>query len=330
MDETDLLIKMVNQNSDLVQIAEYIMSEFPNVFEFAEAKKLAENLIGKEYTKEDILNGFANRYISKIIMLKRITESNVQKENEPKSKIEFRIIKKSIDKKFVAAALLATLVISSVAYIGHGFDKENEDVVISEYLGMLASPIGSDDYIHKRNIVNQNSYGLGYGDSRVVAYDNYKIAQDIIDVCVKDPSLMDLCIYRTYFDMKYNRLENMDEVLRCLKMFTKDDESLNFVATNLEGFDTFLEYMLDYIKIDKDSKEYSEFVEVINAYKNAKGESGSAFNALDSKEKKIIEKLVNYYQNCKNTLYSEHKATLENLVNGNTTPNEAPSEGGRK
>ncbi len=213
LNTTDDILKIVNENSDFVKIAEYILEYLPDVFDFLEAKKVAKYLVNEfDYTKADILLGKANDDSVRFARIKLMRNNSVQKDNNKKERVPLKTKKKKISKQVIAISLALVFGLSGIMYISHGIEDEKEDYEISSMIGMLVQ--GENE---KGNIVNQNTYGIYQGAERSIAYNVDGIANDIIKICTQNPELLDLTLYRTYFDMNYNLLNNMDDVIRWLK-----------------------------------------------------------------------------------------------------------------
>ncbi len=322
LDTTDV-IKMVNENSDLVRIAEYIGEYVKDVFEFTEAKEVATYLVKNlGYTKEEILNGKANKYIVAMARYKMVSAKSVEKEpnSKEKAKVPLKTKKKKISKKVIATALASLIgvsfVIGGIKYGVDSISEYKEDTEIANMIGMLAQDEGEAG-----NIISQNTYGFYSGSKRTTAYKVDKIAEDIIDICIQNPDLLDITLYRTYFDMNYNRLDNMDDVIRWLKIYASNDESLNFINDKLKDTTVFLEYVLN-CTISSDDKDYKEYQDAIVIYKALKENNDYVYDNLPKDTKKSITKLINKFENKRDSLYTEYKDDLETLLGSD--------DGGRK
>lgn len=323
MDTTDNLIKLVNENSDIVQIAEYIFEFSGKYLEFEEAKKIARYLINEEnFKKDEILAGLANAKIFSIMQYKRMKVKSVQAAEKSESKIPFKTVKKKMNPKVIATGLMIIFSISSLAYLKQGVRDYKEDVEVSKLISMITT--GNEE---NKNIVAKNSYGLNHGDERVVAYDNYGIASDIIQVCLQDPKLLDLVLFRTYFDMEYNRLSNMDEVIRRLAFNAKDDDNLKFITDSLDNCSSFVEYIFKKGYISVNDRDYDLYLNAVNEYNSAMSDFKYPYNNLSKETKNLIDNLISEYRKDKSDLYSEYK---DNLGVAAGISNDDLSKGGRK
>ena len=123
--------------------------------------------------------------------------------------------KEKVSPLFLKRLLLGTLAGATIISCATFISKSKEtNLDVSEYIGMLASKEGSDDYLNKRNIIAQNTYNR----DNYVVYNLPNIALDILKVASDDPDIFDLCILSAYFNMDYNRLKNMDEVFNHLRI----------------------------------------------------------------------------------------------------------------
>lgn len=313
--DTDTLFRIVNENSDYYRIGEYIITKFNVNIDMITAKKIGEMISKEGYTKEQILNGIADKSIKNVLNFYKLRSNSVVQKNERVQDVPLKTKKFKINKKFVVAALAIIITMSSSYTFGIKplVTEYKENKEISEAIGMMAAESGSEDYNHKRNIVAQNTYNAGMDERGypVVAYHNDGIAKDIIEVCTQNPDLFDLCMYNVYFNMNYNRLGNMDDVVRYLDMYTKNDESLSFVQDKLHNCDVFLEYLIARGFANPNDKDYYQLLEDIQTYKLSNADV--PFNNLDKDAQKRIEKLIEEFKNNRSNLLNEYKDNLEEV-----------------
>lgn len=316
-------MKLVNENSNIVQIAEYIFEFSGKYLEFEEAKKIAKYLINEEnFKKNEILEGLANTKILSIMQYKRMKTKSIQSKEQTESKVPLKTVKKKINPKVIVVGLMVVLNISSLAYLKQSINSYREDFEVSKMISMATT--GSDD---NSSLVSKNSYGLNYGDERAVAYDNAGIASDILKVCLQDPELLDLVLFRTYFDMSYNRLSNMDEVIGSLAFYAKDDDNLQFITDSLGNCSSFLDYVFKKGYIAPNDSDYYLYQNAVNEYNNTMSDFKFPYNNLSKETKNLIDKLLSEYRKSKDNLYSEYKDNLDNIAG---SFQDGFSEGGRK
>ena len=310
------MFKMVNENSNYYNIAIYIINNFNADIDIQLAKKMAEILVkSKGFNKDEIINGLADDAIINMLKFRKSQTKSVKQVNDKDIKVPLKTKKQRVNTKFVAGALATLIALSSVyGYVIKPQIEENkENEKIDEEIAMMASEQGSDAYIHKQSIVAQNTYQIpGELDNEgypIVAYYNDKIAEDIVNVCVKDPKLFDICIYNVYFDMNHNRLDNMDSVINYLKSYSQEDPSLSFINEKLENCDVFLDYLVKRGFNDPNSKDYYKLLEDINLYET------SSFTELPKESQERIENLIEEFKANKDNLYIEYKTNLE-IVEG--------------
>lgn len=316
--DTQAALRMVNENSYFHEIASHIIKVFP--LDISQAKKMAEILVKQEgFTKEEILQGKADKSIANRLRFSKAKDKTVREPNKTRAEILLKTIKEKVNVRFVAGALGGVFLISGlINYVDNKMQENNE---VTQLLGMLVAEPGSDAYEHKQSIVSQNTYIIpGQFDDEgfpISAYSNEKIAEDIIKICTLDPELFDLCMYDVYFDMNDNKLSNMDSVLRYLQTYTKEDESLQFINDRVANCDVFLDYLVSCGFANPNSKDYYKVLEDINKYEQAASRSGVPFNELPEESQKRLEALIENFEANKNNLYTEYKDNLENIERDN-------------
>lgn len=312
--DTVSMMKWVNENSDYLRIGEYIIYKFNVNITPQESKKLGEFLMWQMgYSKKEVLSGLADDAIRKLVSQQKTKENSIRKENETVKNPPLKTKKVKINKKKVVGVLASFMAVAAIYSfaIKPTYTTTMKNMEVSKTLGMMASEIGSDDYKYGRNIVSQNTYHASRDDSGypVIAYHNDGIAKDIIKVCTKDASLFDLCMYNVYYNMDYNKLKNMDEVVKWLNIYSKDDESLQFIQDKLFNCDVFLDYIISRGFADPNDKEYYQLLEDIENYK--KSNDTVPLYSLSKEAQKRIKGLIKEYKENRDNLYSEYKDNLE-------------------
>lgn len=312
--DTDKLLSLVNENSTYHRVGEYIITKFNANIDIATAKKIGENLITQEgFNKEQIFNGIADESIKDYLRFYKIKKNSVVQKNEQVQEVPLKTKKSKISKQFIITVVGSVLAVSMLysAGIKPMIKEYRENKEISESIGMMAAEPGSYDYSNKSSIVSQNTYHAGINDRGypILAYHNDGIAKDIIDVCTQNPDLFDMCMYNVYFDMSYNRLGNMDDVVKYLNIFTNNDESLSFIADKLHNCDVFLEYLIARGFANPNDKDYYQLLEDIKTYKLST--SDVPFNTLEKDAQKRIEELIEEFKNNRSNLLNEYKDNLE-------------------
>lgn len=316
--ETDSVIKMVNDNNYYHNITVYIMKNIPDTFTLEEARKLAKYLIIEQgFSYGEILKGYADYIIQKESALKRVKVNSVLQASERNEGIVLRTIKKFIDKMdlkkvitFILAIVASAVVTNEISEFQNFIDESQLVNDVPQNIGMLAAEEKSEDYVNKRTIVAQNTYQVGFeGNGQpIVAYNSDGIAKDIIMVCNKDASLFDLCLAETYFEMNYNRLQNMEDVFKLLKIYLASDPAFAHLFSQIADCDVFLDYVF---KKAGNNKSYPSLLSAINEYKKV-----GSFNFLSSESQKAIQSLISSFEQQKRVLSSEKAGLLASLVNG--------------
>ena len=322
----DEAIKLVNDNHIEALVRAYIIKKFElepsfDNLSISESRRIHATLQAAGYTTEMILSGKADYEIEPFVREKVMRIEAVIKDKEEKHKQPLKTTKKYYKAKVISGLIAATLAVSSLVAVSEPLFNDEIDTHLeaSQTIGMAVSDFKSDDYKYKRNIVEQNTYVVGYDEvgHPIVAYHNDRIAEDVISLCVEDPSLFDVCMHTIYFDMSDNRLENMDAVLRYLKSYMANDSALVDIFSQIESYGVFLEYVLDSVYQEQRNSEYSDLQQDIEEYKANKTAYEVTYNKLPEKTQKRIQQLINDYKKSGKALYSEYQDNLENLEGDN-------------
>ncbi len=313
------VMKMVNDNNTNYTVAVYIMEKNPNVFNLEEARGVA-NYLMKElgFSSKAILDGAAQADIFRQVILKNIRNSSVLKESEEKVKILLKTIKKKVNSSDIEKIIVKVIAVAAACVIVHAakplvtenwLDWENVNDVSSN-IGTIVADMDNSD-LQNKNLVVQNTYQVGFDeDGRpLVAYNSEGIAQDILKVCSKDETLLDICLYDVYFNMNYNRLANMDEVIRNIKNYIGNDGNFNSISSSLQNVDVFLDYLLKIGVVQSNDADYFEVVNAVEAYKR-----NGSFESLSEKEQKVIQDFIKKYQSSKKEIYETSAAKINDLV----------------
>lgn len=277
-----------------------------------EAKKLMAN---SKLEKTKILNGEADFEIFKQFNIIKAELMSVKQSKE----IERQELKTKTKKeerntrvaKVAAVVLLAGTMVASGILGYAGIKKVTKEIEVDNAIGHYVSEYPNDP----RNIVAQNYYTVGFDDTGVpiIAYDNEGIAKDILKVCSHDLNLFDLCVYNAYDNMNFNRLENMDEVIKFLKIHSKDVAGLETIYNRVDNCSVFLDYIVNRGFLNPNDKDYYETLEDIAIYKELAKTSENAYYGLSDDAQERIEDLMQNYRANDNNLYEEYKDNLEGL-----------------
>lgn len=316
-------------------IAAYLMEKYQNRISYDDALEIANILYNQEFLDRDnVYSGEYDDIIHKTTKAYIMRRESTHQNNVEKKEVPLQSIRKFVNKDFVKGAIITV----SAAAIFFTFSSFNKDAGKIERktdsnLGKLASAVGSSDYKKGISIVNQNAYRIQSSNSAnsSLAYYHDRIALDIISVCTKDPQLFEICLNNVYSDMNYNRLENMDEIFKFLKIYMASDEALTPLYEKIADCDVFLDYIIKAGYLKPDSKDYDKIVEDIAKYKSVKdsyNEIGHVFSNLNSDSQKRIENLMTDYRNNKKNLQKENIEIIEKALEQQILDDGAPKLGG--
>ena len=314
LEDLDLTyLKLVNENSDIYQIASYIMEQYPQIFTLEEAKRVANFLLKDGLTKVEIVTGNKNSEIERHVDIKKARES-IKDYDETPVYVPLITKVKHIDSKIVKTCIRTFIGISALFILTksvENFMGSNVERQATYDIGVLA---GNEFGL---NIVEQNTKDM---DNSVIIYKSDQIAEDIINICKKDEKLMDVCLYNTYFKMEFNKLNNMDRVFYFVKLLANGEENkeafklFNFQAQNCE---TFLDYLVKKSYLDINNPDYESIIEAVNKYREFSKEDGITMNYLSEDEQLKIQTIINNYAKDGDRLYNESIKTLDNEVDSN-------------
>ena len=324
------VIDLVNENAEMHRIAEYIISKCDGI-SLEDAKEYATYLKKNlNLTKSEILSGKADRTIFNWVRGKMMVKNSTFQNDEKTKGVQLKTKKEEITlanyKKrimvFVAGTVvviygMVNLVSGVVTNIKDSYEAYQLESSISESIGMLASQVGNDAYEDKLNIVDQNTYivpgSYNPDGSPVVAYRNEDIALDILKICSHNSELFNVCMQNTYFNMKDNRLGNIDEVLRRLKNYTEDNQELGHIYDQIKDCDIFIEYLVKEGFISPNDKDYPLLEKAIREYKSLR-EYKAPFTYLSEEYQEVIQKLIDEYDKNQSITYPLYEDRLKELV----------------
>lgn len=311
------MFEIINQNSDYRKIAEYILEKFGKKFSYEEARKIAKYLIlEKKFTKEEILQGNADEYLKKRAHIKLIMFKSVRQKDEQIVEIPLRTNKHFIKKEeilrliILIAGLASTVMILGVKSNDYKNAKMREETSIN--IGLLASEVGSDSYNKERNIVIQSALENKDPETGMRISPSESLANNIIDVCIKDPSLFDVTIYDAYYNIDYNRVDRLSNTWGYLQNYMAKDEAFTEIRNN-KLRNTFLHYILDMLvangKINVKSKDCQNYLDAINEYQKV-----LKYEDLSKENKVVLKEMMDKYHDLGNNLYKKNSDTIESLV----------------
>ena len=287
----------IDKNNLYTKVAYYITENksFPNLFfSLEDAKKFAKYLIEDELLiVDDILSGMNDNEIYSLL----IRIGSLKKKDD--KDIPLRTKKEFISKdKLIAIILTLTTIGASFAY------KDNKEKEINDIISSKVSVINAEG--KKVSILKNNEYvvphTLDENGERVIAYDSRGISNDIINKCSNNPELLELCLYNIYFDMNYERLSNMDDVIKWLKYTTETNDELMSIYNEIKDCSVFLDYLV--------KKGYSNnddnILDAVNKYK-----LNGNFNNLDELSQGRIKELINNFENSKQKI---NERSIEDII----------------
>lgn len=247
----DSFIKIVNEKHDKLLILKYVLDK--TNFPSIKAEDIVEYLIHeKKYDKTAILSGMADFELFKLKVVAKMLDSSVK--NNDNEEIALMTKKKSIDKELLA------LKIAKVLHI--------------------TLPIKILTRVDELDIENN--------DNKVLDYDN--TVNGIYNIISIDPSLLDICLYNTYFNIK--DIKSMEIIFKKLQGMCQDIPSLSmFVNTNC-----FLIYLVNRGLINATDPEYYSLIDDIREFEKS-------YSYKDSDAKRRIEELLSKYALEKDKIY---------------------------
>ncbi len=354
MEDVEMILKT---NSDRRPIANYIINKFKEITGSVNAdelsnedlKKLVDYIQAHHITASEVERGLIDNYI--VFNLKRIVDrdNSVKKTNETPKKVPFKARKKGISKTIIALSISATILVGGSILVDNASLKTTTDKEIGEYIGMIASEPGSEDFIHQRNIPIQNKELANANldnSERNIFYNTSGMARDIMTVCTYNPDLFDITLYNCYFESE-NRLTTMDRVLKELQNVFGNEESIKYnlslcdryindndiekyVSTFKNIYESIKDYrcFLDYMSSKTNSIASPEVKSAIEEYLSKERVDGSSYNALSEESKRTVDELRDLYKNNKKALYKDYGEELKDIA---TSLQDAdPAVGGRQ
>lgn len=293
---------LVSINYDITLIKEYVKRL---VFEY-------------KFSKDQILRGEADNVIALFVRTQVLKNNSIANDKEKKEDkgVILKTKKKIVRKKIITNIITFIFLISTIVAIKNYISREDNVDIEKEVASQLASLAGNSSY----NIVEGNMYiSSMQNNGPLVAYSNDKNAEDIIDVCKKDPALFSVAIHNVYTSMDTNRLANMDEVLYYLKLFLKQEESLHSLYEEIKDFDVFLEFLVakGYAQDNKDliTNDIEDYKMLAKTYR-------SPFTKLSKEAQDRILEMIEIYKENKD-LYNDAQEIIDGLND------EEPGMGGR-
>ena len=322
--EIDNAINMVNRNSIYVKLAGFIMDKFP-LFTREEAMKHIKYLIEeKNYKPKDILDGLADTYLERKSIMKEIEMSCVSKSTEDKIEVPLKTTKQKVSKeeikrllKLIGGLTVTVGLLISAYKIAKEINTRDFNKEVDADIATLASETDSVFTENKGYIIEQNSFEVGrntLNGEKIIAYDNHGIANDIINICIKDINLFDVVMYNTYFNMPTERLVNFEEVFAIVKNHFAQDEAFAPLNERLSTCKNALTYIYKFVKAQggysKDEDIYYKVGYDIEVYSNL----SNGYNGLTSESQKRIDDLISRYQKLQNQLYRDYGEKIEELA----------------
>lgn len=302
------LANLIGIREEERQAALYIKFKYPDIFEDIEKAEKVAKMIMKEHdaTLENFKLGQMDHQIRKYAEFELMRQNSIK---EKKTKTELKTKKKKTQKKLLIGIIVGTVATAGVFYVGHEIkDYFYTGALISDVTYDLGKLSGDDDTlaVDRNTIVKRHTTILGYDKNNdvKVSYEDSGIANEIIDVCEKDPKLLDVTLIDTYLSM-VNRTSHMDNIYSWLKAFTSTREEYKEIYEQLKDYDYFLDYLVGkgYIKANEEVKI------VIENYKKQGG-----FYNLSEKEQEILENACKNLEKVHIELAEENKYRIDDLL----------------
>ncbi len=265
-------IKIVNSKDKYISEYAKISIVNPN-----DVNEIVE-IIGDKYTKEEVLQGNANREIDNLVNYFNLKFNSTK--NKTNRIIQERKKAKNKDvvfKRILAFALAGTMLINVASFIKKQHGKQE---FIDTFDERISAEINSNDpevqnifYTSEDNpdIITKNSKPVYVDNNIYTDYVESKIADDIKIVIKKYPQALNSMLIYTFSHMHVDlesALKSMDEVLRELDI---NEDFLTFIINNLENpTERMKEAAKSYRTsgLNKDNKD--EIKKLVNAYLKTK------------------------------------------------------------
>ena len=307
----------INLQSDCRKIAEeYICKYYGDLYTLDEAMKIAKYLMlelpknPNASTKDFILNGYYDDIIinrGKMIVAR---SKSIKNDTEDIIEIKLKTKKELISKdklKRLIAGLVATVSIASVFALRFNNNYEELKEATTIKLGQLAS----DDYVNKTTILAQNSMPTYDALGNYISLSE-GVASDILNVCIKDPTLFDVTIYDTYYSISSNRLDNFNNIWYTLKTYMANDEAFSPLYAKIAN-QSFLGYVLEMLTKRGDvihyMPEYQKCANIVDEYAKV-----GSYDALSKESHVVLREMMDKYEELGKELYKTNKKTINNLV----------------
>lgn len=312
----DIFRRRDAENGKYDDIAVYLMKKYRGDLFIDDALEIAIVLneqMGLSY--EQIASGNYDEKIDKYVKYYAIRKNAVKQENEQLEDLPLESKKKSTKGLNFVKGAVFTIAAVGLIFAYKLVDAKRQESDVTGKLGKLASEYGSYEYQEGMSIVAQNTFRVydKYTKDSTPAYHNDQIALDIIAICNKDPQLFDICMNNVYNEMSYNRLDNMDEVLRCLQGYMATEPALEHIYNRISNEKVFLDYVIDRGFADPNSDSFYKLMGAIEKYKA--NDYGNSFMSLSEEDQKYIESLMNNYANNNKNLYKEYADDITKLAN---------------
>ena len=299
---------IIREKFQIAKITDYLLELYHGKINKEDAEAIANTLY--YYYSIDmskILFENNQKVIDDIVKKYMIRRNSIYKEDEERKPIPLQSNRRKPKVPTFIQVAAGSLAMVSMFFIYPKLaEPKPEEINVSYALGSLVSDASST------NIVDKNTYQVGVDDKYrpIFAYNHQGIVSDIIKICKKNPDLFDFVLNEVYKELDRNRLENMDEIFRCLKIEISNDESLGLLYERINDCDIFLDYIdtLGYIKSDD---EYKAFEEYDNNQSPGK-EIGSVFSKLTKEDQKVLENIMKKYR--EDNTFKEFNDQVKNLL----------------
>ncbi len=307
--------KTTGANYDYSEIVYYIVEHF-NISNVDEIFNCAKYLVlNCNYTKDEILAHEADSKINDYLNYQKAMQASIEDEEDLKKSPHQRGIhleakrektpKERFKKRLMATVLVAEIGILAVFYAGRSNIDEN---IMSKEIGKFASNGKTTE-----SIVEQATESLGYDVLSNQVMQDYRedvIANHIMDLLIKDPTVLDDVMHSVYNDLEQNRLYNMDTILARLRLLFSNDSAFQDLKNDIEGCSSFLDYI---VKSGRVANVYDEKVALAIKHYNALDHLNdpSAFYSLSEDDQKVIEDFVEAYRNSRSQTYASSLRSIE-------------------
>lgn len=274
----------------------------------------------KKFSRQSIISGKYDDIIKLLLDQRKMVKRSVMTQAEKitaqkigRKMTELKTKKIIIDRDrffFILKSLSITAGIVVLIVLGKlGIDFFNDYRLSSQVSENIGSIISTEGNTFNRDIVEKNTGVENINGNIIKFYKNNKIAEDLIKVFTENPSFFDVSLFNTYKNMKFNKLHNMDLVLKNLKDIMREDSAFEALYQNIKDCDTFLDYLVKKGFLDPNDPDYYKILPVVEKYRllsvTRSDVNEIVYLKLSKEERELIDTITDKYSENKN-MYEEY------------------------